>query len=316
MKFSLLFLLISFQLHASQLCPELRDSISSYVQAAISGERQYEVERPLITYMGELYVRKSPLDPNSTVELIRFTDDLYALKPTDRWLDLGSGEGYAITDAYTNLNSLKRSLKESKYLMANPPVKEFRYLMEELNILKRSPPSPFDDRSKIWTQNFLAFILRPNKEKPFATGVTYEMNRKPPLNAKYEFKTGKLFSEYGASDFAGTKLITDFYGVHSYVKDVSGYFKQIFEILPVGGRAYIKNSHTYVRKPKRLFRSSIEEDEPIASWIARKAEGVMVHKQEGGLTFILEKVAPSVSIPKLKLIEFRDGKPPTRIYSE
>ncbi len=316
MKFLSLVLLLTFGLaEASELCPQLRESISKYVAEAIKGERQYEVERPLVTYMRELIVREQVYEPHFQVFNHTFTDDLYALKPNELWIDLGCGEGQAIIDAYSKLSHFKSAMKNSRYLIENRPISEAQYLFEKLGIYPSTPKTSSTPRYQEWAHEFLKFLNRPNKEKPRAIGVTYEMKRKVPKNDKYEFKTGKLFSEYASSEFKNAKLITDFYGVNSYTKDLNGYLKKVFEILEVDGKIYIKNSHTYVHKKKKLFRKNPDEPQSLANWLAENAKGIKVH-DTGALTFMLEKTDEIVEIPTLKLLEFKEGKPPTRTYIE
>jgi hypothetical protein len=237
----------------------------------------YVVDRSLLAY--------------ASILSSEFDRSLANLGPTDRWLDIGAGEGRAILDYYTpRYDSMHLEGRERRGRKAQAVA---------LSIEDRRTPH--------WHK----------------TAASLEAN-------KIQYLYGRRLREYSSEELGQFQLITDVIGGFSYTQFLSLFMEKVLGILELNGRFYTllldvlpDNGTTRTLYPDTLFLTEIANadgsDVRVCSWLKsitcvevtcesrtesnRPIEIVRIHK-----------VCNSVTVPALVSLHYQAGTPPQRRF--
>lgn len=156
-------------------------------------------------------------------------------------------------------------------------------------------------------------ISRPQISKAAQTVlITYKLGRlfgMPDYFGKVKVLKGRLFEEIPLNEIPKAKLITDYFGVLSYTRDLTKTFNMVFDRLEVGGELYIfsSNVNTIIDKPDGSVH--------VIS-MSTMLEGVSGIKMEGKYGILkITKTAEVVHIPELVLTKIDEtSRPPFRRF--
>ncbi len=135
----------------------------------------------------------------------------------------------------------------------------------------------------------------------------------------FQYREGRPIEEYAPDTFPRADIITDVYGAASYTPHLDVVLQQYGRILKKSGRLYI------VLLLTKILDSEEHDDDAhspasqqVQAWLS-SIEGLKTLKvnvyQSGVLLAVsLEKIADEVRVPPLRLVSFKDDKPPYRVY--
>jgi len=214
-----------------------------------------------------------------------FCDALSKLGSSDRWLDIGAGEGQAILDYYTPSSNAQKCVRSGDKA--------------------RAVAMSIEDR-------------RTDKWRQQAANLD---------DGRMRYIFGKRLSNYSSDDLGKFKLITDVFGGFSYTEHLSLFVEKVLSFLEVGGGFFtlVPGVHLTNAKDKLgiLYLTELEDaigrPEKVCSWL-KKATCVQVTceskrdwKRPTELIHI-QKICTDTSVPRMKLVEFEAGYPPTRRF--
>jgi SAM-dependent methyltransferase len=217
-----------------------------------------------------------------------FCDALGRLGSSDRWLDIGAGEGQAIVDYY---------LPEEA---AAPAEKCGRSSSRA-----RAVAISIEDRqTDAW------------KKRAESLG-----------GDRMRYLSGKRLRQYSPEELGKFQLITDVYGGFTYTEDLPRFMEKALSLLEVGGSFYTLATGVHCEdgtdKLGSLYLTELEDAfgrrVKICSWL-KKISCVQVTCQsksdlERPTELIkIRKVCGDTSVPRLKLVEFEAGYPPGRRF--
>jgi SAM-dependent methyltransferase len=219
-----------------------------------------------------------------------FCGALGKLGSSDRWLDIGAGDGQAILDYYAAEGSAPSSEK-----CARPGAKA------------RAVAISIEDR-------------RTDKWRQQAASLGDDRIR---------YLSGKRLREYSPEELGKFQIITDVYGGFSYTESLSQFVEKVLSLLEVGGAFYTLMPGVYLENGKDrlgfLYLTELEDAagrrERVCSWLKKTAcvqvtcESKSDWKRPTELINV-RKVCSDVSVPRLKLWEFEAGYPPSRRFQQ
>ena len=134
--------------------------------------------------------------------------------------------------------------------------------------------------------------------------VTYKLSRFfgiKKYDGKLKLLEGRLFEDIPLMEIPNAKLMTDFFGVLSYTRDLTQSLNMIFNRLTLGGELYIHSSPMYT--------TIVTYDGPIG--LQKFLELVPGIKVEGRAGVIkVTKILDIVTVPKLKLVRIDEATLP------
>jgi SAM-dependent methyltransferase len=245
-----------------------------YRSRGADGRRVYTTDRGLSRY--------AELLPSG------FCDALGGLGSSDRWLDIGAGEGQAILDYYAPEN-------------AAAPAEECR----RSGPRARSVAVSIEDR-------------RTDKWRQQAASLGDDRIR---------YLSGKRLRQYSPEELGKFQIITDVYGGFSYTEDLSEFLDKVLRLLEVGGSFYtlVTGVHLEDGKDKlgTLYLTELEDafgrGVKVCSWL-KKISCVQVtcesksDRERPTELIKVRKVCSDTSVPRMKLVEFEAGYPPGRCF--
>lgn len=237
----------------------------------------YTVDRSLADYAGAL-----PRD---------FGARLASLGPTDRWLDIGAGEGMAILDYYT-----------PQYDVAHPEGRERRGKKARAVAI-----SIEDRRTPRWRSE--AASLESNQ-------VQYLVN--------------KRLREYSREELGKFQVITDVVGGFSYSENLSLFMEKVLSFLEVNGSFYtvLQDVHSeqgtnkpfYAGSPYLTEIENVDGSEvKVCSWLKSITCAKVTCEFRTGWkppieAFAVHKICDDVRVPPLANTHYAAGTPPERRY--
>jgi SAM-dependent methyltransferase len=220
-----------------------------------------------------------------------FDHSLASLVPTDRWLDIGAGQGQAVLDYYA-----------SRYDAMHVEGQERRGRKAQAVAI-----SIEDRRTALWSQT--AASLEPNQ-------------------IQYFF--GKRLGEYSLKELGQFQLITDLLGGFSYTESISRFMEKVLGFLALNGSFYTilqdVNSEKGTNKPyypNARFLTEIENSDgselKICSWLKRitcvKVTCELKPEWKPPVeVYRIHKVCDDVAVPALVPVHFEAGTPPERRF--
>jgi hypothetical protein len=217
-----------------------------------------------------------------------FCDTLGSLGSADRWLDIGAGAAQAILDYYTPEadgaapQKCGRSAEQARAVAV----------------------SIEDRRSDKW------------REQAASLG-----------NDRIRYLSGKRLRQYSLEELGKFQIITDVFGGFTYTEDLSRFVDRVLSLLEIGGAFYTLVPGVYLENGKdklgTLYLTELEDAagrrERVCSWLKKTActevtcESKSDWKRPTEL-IIIRKVCSGVLVPRMKLVEFEAGYPPSRRF--
>jgi SAM-dependent methyltransferase len=218
-----------------------------------------------------------------------FDRSLANLGPTDRWLDIGAGQGQAILDYYApRYDSMHAEGREQRGKKAQAVAISIE-----------------DRRTPLWSQT--AAGLEPNQ-------------------IQYFF--GKRMGEYSVKELGQFQVITDLLGGFSYTESISRFMEKVLELLTVNGSFYtvLQDVHSEWGAnrpyyPNARFLTEIKNADGselrVCSWL-KQISCVQVtcelrpEWKPPVEVYRIHKVCNNTAVPALVPVHFEAGTPPER----
>jgi len=217
-----------------------------------------------------------------------FCDALGKLGSSDRWLDIGAGDGQAILDYYALEDDAAPAEKCARSLIK---ARVFAMSIE-------------DRRTDQWRQQAAIFG-----------------------EDRLCYLTGKRLRDYSPQELGKFQIITDVYGGFSYTEDLSQFLAKVLSLLETGGVFYTMVQGVHLEdgknKPDDWYQTELLDaagrDVKVCSWL-KKTTCVQVtcdSKSEWDSpteVINMRKVCSDTAVPRVKLLEYQAGNPPGRRF--
>ena len=216
-----------------------------------------------------------------------FCDELGRLESSDRWLDVGAGEGQAILDYYAPND-------------AQVPADKCGRSGDKARAVAMS----IEDRQT-------------DKWRKQAARLGYERIR---------YLSGKRLRQYSPEELGKFQIITDVFGGFTYTENLSQFVDKVLNLLEVGGGFYTLVPGVHLEGGDKLgtwYLTELEDatgrPEKVCSWLKKTTcvkvtcESKSDWKRPTELINI-RKVCSDTSVPRMKLLEFEAGYPPGRRF--
>jgi SAM-dependent methyltransferase len=217
-----------------------------------------------------------------------FCDSLGSLGSSDRWLDIGAGDGQAILDYYAPEGE------------AAPPQK-CGLSGEKARAVAMSIE---DRRTDRW------------REQAASLGAD-----------RVRYLSGKRLRQYSPEELGKFQIITDVFGGFSYTENLSRFVDKVLSLLEIGGVFYTLVPGVRLEHAKDklgiLYLTELEDAAgrslKVCSWLKRSAcaqvtcESKSDWKRPTELINI-KKICNDTSVRRMKLLEFKAGYPPDRRF--
>jgi SAM-dependent methyltransferase len=234
------------------------------------------------------YVTSRALSDYAELLPTGFCDALGRLGSSDRWLDIGAGDGQAILDYY--------ALEDD----AAPSEKCARSFSKARAVAM----SIEDRRTDKWRQ--MAAIFGADRIR---------------------YLSGKRLRDYSPEELGTFQIITDVYGGFSYTEDLSLFLEKVLSLLETGGVFYTMVQGVHLEdgkdKPSSWYETELVDaagrDVKVCSWL-KKTACVQVSCEsksdwDSPTELIkIRKVCSNASIPRTKLVKYEAGNPPGRRF--
>jgi SAM-dependent methyltransferase len=257
-----------------QINEEFLEQEKIYHSRGADGRRIYTTDRGLPRYADRL--------PSG------FCDALGRLGSSDRWLDIGAGQGQAILDYY--LPDDAAALAE-KCRGAGPRARAVAISIE-------------DRRTDDWKQ---------------------QTARLGDDRIRYLF--GKRLRQYSPEELGKFQIITDVYGGFHYTEDLSQFIDKVLRLLELDGGFYTLATGVRLEDGKEklgsLYLTELEDafgrPVKVCSWL-KKISCVQVtcesksDRDRPTELIKIQKVCNDTSVPRMNLVEFEAGSPPGRCF--
>ena len=245
-----------------------------YRSRGTDGRRSYTTDRGLSRYAERL--------PSG------FCDALSGLGGSDRWLDIGAGQGQAILDYYAPED-------------ATAPAENCRGSGPKARAVAISIE---DRRTDAWKQ---------------------QAARLGDDRIRYLF--GKRLRQYSPEELGKFQIITDVYGGFTYTEDLSQFVEKVLRLLEVGGSFYTLATGVHLEDGKdklgTLYLTELEDafgrGVKVCSWLKKISCVQVTCESKSDLKrptelIKIQKVCSDTSVPRMKLVEFEAGYPPGRCF--
>ncbi|MGE5307204.1 MAG: hypothetical protein ACM3TN_28175 [Alphaproteobacteria bacterium] len=253
---------------------ELTKQEKIYQSRGTDGRRSYTTNRGLSRY--------------ADILSSDFCDALGKLGSSDRWLDVGAGEGQAILDYYAPEDAASAAEKCGG---SGPRARAVAISIE-------------DRRTDRW------------KQQAARLG-----------DDRIHYLSGKRLREYSREELGKFQIITDVYGGFTYTEDLSQFMDKVMSLLEVGGSFYTLATGVHLEDGKdklgTLYLTELEDafgrGVKVCSWL-KKISCVQVtceSKTDSDRPIQLikiQKVCSDTSVPRMKLLEYEAGYPPGRCF--
>jgi SAM-dependent methyltransferase len=216
-----------------------------------------------------------------------FCDALSKLGSSDRWLDIGAGDGQAILDYYAFEEDAASAKKCARS-------------WSKARVVAMSIE---DRRTDKWRQQAAIF------------------------GDHLRYLAGKRLRYYSREELGTFQIITDVYGGFSYTEDLSGFLSKVLSLLETGGVFYTVVQDVHLADGKDKLESgyltelvdAAGHDVKVCSWL-KQTTCVKVTCEsksdwdEPTELINVRKVCSDVSVPRTKLLKYEAGNPPERHF--
>jgi SAM-dependent methyltransferase len=216
-----------------------------------------------------------------------FCDALGRLGNSDRWLDIGAGDGQAILDYY--------GLEDDA-----APVETCARSFSKARAVAMSIE---DRRTDKWQQHAAIF------------------------GDRIRYLSGKRLRHYSGEELGKFQIISDVYGGFSYSEDLSQFLEKVLSLLEVDGVFYTMVQSVRLEdgkdKPNIYYQTELVDsagrDVKVCSWLKKTAcvkVGCESKSDWDTPTELINirKVCSDVSVPRMKLLKYEAGNPPGRRF--
>jgi hypothetical protein len=261
-------------------------SIQEPVQPRI--DEQFEKQEKIYRRRGAgSYTANRGLSRYADVLHIGFCDALGKLGGSDRWLDIGAGEGRAILDYYAG----QADAASQKCGGKGPRVGVVAVSIE-------------DRRTNDW------------KERAASLG-----------DHRLRYLAGKRLREYSLEELGTFQIITDVYGGFTYTENLSRFVEKVLSLLEIGGAFYTVLPAVRLEdgtdKLGTWYKTDLVDaaSRPVkvCSWLKQTACTkvsceTMSDADEPTQLIKIQKVCSGVAVPRTNLVEYLAGSPPNRRF--
>jgi SAM-dependent methyltransferase len=217
-----------------------------------------------------------------------FCDALSRLRTSDRWLDIGAGDGQAVLDYYALVDE-------------EAPAQGCARSLRKASAVAMSIE---DRRTDKWRQ-----------QAAFLGGD------------RIRYLSGKRLRHYSPEELGKFQIITDVYGGFSYTEDLAQFMEKVLSLLEVGGLFYtlVQSVHLENGKesPNTRYLTELVDaagrDVKVSSWLKRITCAKVVCESKSDWDtptelIHIKKVCSNVSVPRMKLLKYEAGNPPGRRF--
>jgi SAM-dependent methyltransferase len=217
-----------------------------------------------------------------------FCDALGSLGSSDRWLDIGAGDGQAILDYYA-------------FEADTGPAEKCAWSFSRARAVAISIE---DRRTEKWKQRAAIFG-----------------------GDRLRYLAGKRLRQYAREELGKFQIITDVYGGFSYTEDLSGFLGKVLSLLETGGAFYTMVQDVHLEdgndKPDTSSLTELVDaaghDVKVCSWLKRTTCVQVACESKSDWDSPTElinirKVCSDVAVPRMKLLDYESGVPPGRRF--
>ncbi len=234
------------------------------------------------------YVTNRALSDYVEILAYGFCDALASLGSSDRWLDIGAGDGQAILDYYALGGGAAPAAKCTGY---NGRARAVAMSIE-------------DRRTEKWQQQAASLG-----------------------DDRLRYLSGKRLRQYSREELGKFQIITDVYGGFSYTEDLSQFVERVLSLLEIDGIFYTMVQRVHLQhgndKPDARYETELVDaaggNVKVCSWL-KKTTCAQVRCEsktdwDAPTELInIRKVCSEVSVPRTKLLQFQAGNPPGRRF--
>jgi len=234
------------------------------------------------------YVTNRGLSRYAEVLPTGFCDALGSLGSSDRWLDIGAGEGQAILDYYAPQDD---AVPAEKCGGSGPKARAVAISIE-------------DRRTDKW------------KQQAARLG-----------DDRIQYLSGKRLRHYSREELGKFRIITDVYGGFTYSENLSRFLETVLSLLEIGGAFYTVLPSVHLEdgtdKLGTWYLTEVVDaaSRPVTvcSWLKQttctKVTCESKTDWDAPTQLIkIRKVCSDVSVPTLKIVEYMAGAPPGRRF--
>jgi len=217
-----------------------------------------------------------------------FCDALGRLGSSDRWLDIGAGEGQAILDYYTQQGD---AAPAEKCRTSGPKARAVAISIE-------------DRRTDKWKQQ----------------GASLGDDR-------IQYLSGKRLRQYSPDELGKFQIITDVYGGFTYTENLSRFLEKVLSLLEIGGAFYTVLPAVHLEDGtdklgtwyKTELVDAASRPVKVCSWL-RQTTCTKISCEsktdwdEPTQLIKIDKVCSDVAVPRTNLVEYMAGAPPSRRF--
>jgi SAM-dependent methyltransferase len=217
-----------------------------------------------------------------------FCDALSNLGSSDRWLDIGAGEGRAILDYYAPQDD---AAPAEKCGGSGPKARAVAISIE-------------DRRTDKWRQQAARLG-----------------------DDHIQYLSGKRLSRYSLEELGKFQIITDVYGGFTYTENVSRFVEKVLGLLEIGGAFYTVLPAVHLEDGtdklgtwyKTELVDAASRPVKVCSWLKQTTCTKVTCDSKAGWDeptqlIKIRKLCSDVAVPRTNLVEYMAGAPPWRRF--